>query len=535
MKIKYSWFLLILIGFISCNEKEYDIPDFSPPELVAGSADFSQYVAVGNSLAAGYTDGALFKASQNNSYPNILAQKMALVGGGDFTQPWMSDNNGGLLVGGIKIQNQRLYFDGSGPALIAGEPTTDVLSGVPGPYNNMGVPGAKSFHLLAKGYGNLAGLADGKANPYFVRMASSPNASVMEDVMAQSPTFFSLWIGNNDVLGYALSGGTGVNQAGNFDPSTYGGADITDPNVFAQVYNGLVSTLTSGGAKGIIANIPYVTTIPHFTTVPHNPLEPLDKDGELTDFGKLVPKLNEKFSKLNQAYAYLGSQGVDVSGRSIVFSETESSAMVIYDESLPNLASFLAPVLIKGGLDPLTAGLFANQYGQSRQATKSDLLVLTSSSVIGKLNEEYFSKLVSAGVPPQDAGELSVNGVTYPMQDQWVLLLSEQAEIKTATDLFNSTIKSVASSAGLAFVDANAIMQQMADGGFSSGDFILTSDLVLGGAFSLDGVHLTARGYAAVANEMLKAIDATYGTNFMKAKELTDIGAYPAFYPAQMP
>jgi len=87
----------------------------------------------------------------------------------------------------------------------------------------------------------------------------------------------------------------------------------------------------------------------------------------------------------------------------------------------------------------------------------------------------------------------------------------------------------------LAFVDANAMMQQMADGGFTSGDFTLTSDLVLGGAFSLDGVHLTARGYAVVANEMLKAIDLTYGSNFGVAKELTDIGQYPAFYPAQMP
>ena len=495
MKLKYSWLLLIFVGFVACDEKIYDVPDYSPPELEAGSADFSNFVAVGNSLTAGYTDGALFIASQNNSFPNIMANKMALVGGSEnFTQPLMNDNNGGLLIGGQKIQNQRLYFDGSGPALIAGEPTTDILISVAGPYSNMGVPGAKSFHLLAKGYGSLADLAVGKANPYFVRMASNPNASVMEDVMAQSPTFFSLWIGNNDILGYALSGGTGVNQAGNLDPSTYGGSDITDPNVFAQVYNGLVATLTSGGANGVVANIPYVTTIPHFTTVPYNPV-PLDD--------ATANMLNGAFAPYNggllQAEAFGLINASERAARTINFMEG-NNAVTIVDEDLTNLGALGLP--------------------SYRQATADDLLILTSSTFIG----------TTVGGDPR-----LINGVSVPLDDKWVLIPGEQEEIKTAIDLFNTTIKNIASGAGLAFVDANDIMQQMADGGFRSGDFTLTADLVLGGAFSLDGVHLTARGYAAVANEMLKAIDMTYGSNFAQAKELADLGEYPAFYPAQMP
>ncbi len=522
MKLKYIWLLLIFVGFVACDDYEYDMPNEITVELDAGSADFSKYVAIGNSLTAGFTDGALFQAGQNNSLPNILAQKMALVGGGDFVQPYTNDNIGGLLLGGNKIQNQRLYFDGAGPVLIDAEPTTEVTNILSGSFNNMGVPGAKSFHLLANGYGNVAGVVTGQANPYFVRMASSPNASVMEDVMAQGPTFFSLWIGNNDVLSYALSGGTGVNQAGNFDPSTYGGSDITDPNVFAQVYSGLVGTLTSGGAKGIVANIPNITTIPHFTTVPYNPLDPSNPA-----FGPQIPVLNATFAPLNQAYAFLG-----VPERSIVFSETEASPLVIHDESIPNIAAQLMQVLIGGGLDPQTAGLLANQYGQSRQATADDLLVLPSSSVIATLNQEHFAQLVGAGVPPAQAGQLSINGITYPMQDKWVLLPSEQDEIQIAVDAFNGTIKAMASQAGLAFLDANALMQDMANGGLQSGQFNLTAQLVLGGAFSLDGVHLTARGYGAIANEMLQSIDATYGSNFKAAGELTDIGELPAFYPA---
>src|SRR5690606_8626329 len=126
-----------------------------------------------------------------------------------------------------------------------------------GPFNNMGVPGAKSFHLVAPGYGNPAGIAAGLANPYYARFASSPNASVLGGAAAQGPTFSTLWIGNNDVLSYATSGGVGVDQTGNLDPSTYGPNDITDSNVLASVIQGILETMVNQvGAKGAIANIP---------------------------------------------------------------------------------------------------------------------------------------------------------------------------------------------------------------------------------------------------------------------------------------
>ncbi len=46
-------------------------------------------------------------------------------------------------------------------------------------------------------------------------------------------------------------------------------------------------------------------------------------------------------------------------------------------------------------------------------------------------------------------------------------------------------------------------------------DYNLSTSLVTGGLVSLDGVHLTARGYALMANKFLEAIDATYGSNFV--------------------
>ncbi len=533
--IKYIFLASLTVVLAACNDIE-DI-DLSPevivedlPQLTAGSADFSTYVSLGNSLTAGFTDGALFQVGQENSMPNLLANKFALVGGGTFTQPLTNDNIGGLLAGGSQIPgfNPRLVFGGAGPVSLEEvvgpvTPTTDIVLNNPtGPFNNMGVPGAKSFHLLAPGYGNIANLQAQLANPYFIRMTgATPDARVLELAMAQSPTFFSLWIGNNDVLGYATTGGDGTNP-------------ITDKATFDASISALVSTLTSAGAQGVMANIPNVTTIPHFTTVPHNPLDPTNPD-----FGPQIPTLNTIFGTLNQIYTALGA-----TERNVVFSDTEASAVIIKDENLTDLSAQISgalnanpgfPIFVQQfGLpaeaSPIVANLLGVTYGQTRQANENDLFVLPSRSVIGTVNEAAVGALVAQGLPQAIAGQFSVEGVSLPLEDKWVLVPQEQDSVQTAIDGFNATISSAASGAGLAFVDTNMLLNQLAQRGITYGDYILTANLVTGGAFSLDGVHLTARGYATMANEFMKAIDATYGSNFQASGNLLNIGNYPTNY-----
>ncbi|HMC00215.1 MAG TPA: hypothetical protein VKN14_04160 [Flavobacteriaceae bacterium] len=531
LNTKYIWLLAVLLAFTACESDDDSSNNGNGseplPALVSGEADFSNYVALGNSLTAGFTDGALFRASQQNSYPNILATQFSLAGGGNFTQPLMNDNFGGLALAGTRITSPRLVTTGGAPLPLESiigpvTVTTDIaLNNPTGPFNNMGVPGAAVFHLLAPGYGNLANFP-AAANPYFVRMTgSTPDATVLELAMAQAPSFFSLWIGNNDVLGYALDGG---------DSTT---STITDQATFDAAYGAIIATLTSGGAKGVIANIPYVTDIPHFTTVPYNPLDPTNPD-----FGPQIPTLNTIYGALNQIF-----EAIDPS-RTIVFSETEASPVVIKDESLVDISAQITGALLASptfpafigqfGLPPeaapQVAGLLGFYYGQARQATEDDLFVLPSSSVIGTVNNDSVTFLMSQGLSQTLAGQFSVEGVSLPLEDKWVLIPSEQVEIKSAIDNFNSTISSAASGTGLAFVDANSIFQQMSTTGYADGDFILTADLVTGGAVSLDGVHATSRGYALVANLFLKAIDVTYGSNFEASGNLVDIGNYPTNY-----
>jgi len=485
----FKWLLLVSLTFVACNSDDEPFVDPNSTDgtpLTAGSADFSKYVALGNSLTAGYADNALFIAGQQGSYPSILASQFALVGGGEFKIPFMADNTGGLLLGGNPIAGTRLYFNGSAPASVPGVPTTEVTNVLSGPFNNMGVPGAKSFHLLSTSYGNPAGIGS-YANPYFVRFASATSASVIGDAVAQSPTFFSLWIGNNDVLAYATSGGTGVNQTANLNPATYGANDITDPNVFASVYTGLVDQLTANGAKGVVANLPYVTTIPYFTTVPYNPVA-LN--------ATTAAQLNAGYTAYNNGLLFAQSNGLlsaaEVARRTISFSASSTNPVVIVDSYLTNLSGFGIP--------------------SYRMATSEDLIVLPARTFIGT---------TVGGNPAQ------VNGVSVPLADSWVLSKDEIQEVRVATDAYNSAIESIAQTKGLAFVNANALQTQIATGGIAANNVNVTSAYVTGGGFSLDGVHPSPRGYALIANKFLEAINETYGSNFKGV----NIGLYRILYP----
>ncbi|MBO9703239.1 MAG: hypothetical protein J7604_23695 [Sporocytophaga sp.] len=406
----------------------------------SGTANFSQYVAVGNSLTAGYADGALYKQGQSYAYPNILAQQFALVGGGPFKIPYMVDDNG------IGVQNNQPVtkrilgpvtdckgVTSLGP-VFAGIPNLANLAPIPGPFNNMGVPGAKSFHLLTPLFGRP--LTQG-GNPFYYRMASNPGVStVVGDVVAQNPTFVSIWIGNNDVLGYASTGGE------------EGGDSITSVTAYTQYLYAIVNTVTAGGAKGVIANITDVTSIPYFRTVPYN---------------GLVLTSQAQVDALNAGYAPLG----------IKFNLGQNP-FIISDKNAP------------GGL---------------RQIKSDELILLTI---------------------PQDSIKCKGLGSQIPIPGKYVLDQTEIANIKTATAGYNQAIVTVAQQKDLAFADMASLMSSLSTGITFDG-LTFTTTFVTGGAFSLDGIHLTPQGNAIVANGFIDAINHKYSSTLPQV----NVASYP--------
>ena len=504
----FKWLLLVSLTFAACNsddEKAKDTNSSDGLPLTSGTADFSKYVALGDSFAAGFSDNALFIKGQEGAYPNILAQQFTSVGGGTFTTPFTNDNIGGLLLGGNVISGPRLYFDTttSTPVSAGGTPTTEITAHLSGTFTNLGVPGAKSFHLLAPGYGNPAGVATGTANPYFARFASSATTTVLADAISQNPTFFSLWIGGNDELGYATSGG---------DPTVN---PLTPPATFDATYKALISQLVTGGRKGVIANLPVITTLPYFYVIKYNQLTQVN----LTINGvNLVNTLNAQlYGPLHDALTFLG-QG----DRIKLLSATGNNPMIMVDENLTDLSASLKAVLMGGGLDATTATVMGQIFGKARQTLPTDLICLAASSRIGKVPSVAIDGIASP------SPSLSQLGITFPLPDRYVLLPSEVAEIEVATTAYNLTIKTASETNNLALVDAKSIMEQLGKpNGIVSDNYTLTSTFVTGGAFSLDGIHPSPRGYALIANKFIEAINLKYGSNI----KAVNLGNYQILFP----
>lgn len=250
MKKIYILGVLAACGLASCK------PNIEPKAPERGDADFSRYLAVGSSHTAGIMDGAYYRQAQFNSYPLMLSEQFKTVGGGQFKQPYVPGEYGWPLgkkvlayyqgpcdtATYISIQPFRGALDTAGTA-------TNIFA--TGPFNNMGLPGAKVVDYNVPAFG--------LQNGYAARMFRSPNsARMLEELELPAHTFFTAWLGIDDVLDYALAGGDRTSP-----PAGYRGA-LTDPYTFEFAYDSVVNVLTRRGAKGMILTIPNIMDMPFF-------------------------------------------------------------------------------------------------------------------------------------------------------------------------------------------------------------------------------------------------------------------------------
>lgn len=452
---KAAPFLALLgLGLTACQ------PDLDDEvKTSAGTADFSRYIAVGNSLTAGFADNGLYLEGQQTSYPAMLAQQFRSVGGGDFVQPLFAagqENGSGYLrltsidaAGNPQISNVApgavvgLGADGRTP--LFAKPATAATN------QNLGVPGIRVADVTTAGYGfnNPLGF-----NPYFERLLTSSPASylqyVQERVNTIKPTFFSNWLGNNDVLAYASSGGTG--------------AAPTSDAEFTTKYNQVLDALTLSEAKGIVANIPSVTTAPLFTTI---------------STAAVIAQINATPITPAQATALAGALGLP---------------------ALPTGTRFALYVRTSSTTAPV------------RLAMANDLILLPARSVINTPSTTSpFPNGIGLEIPGAPAATAAALAATSnPLANALVLDATEVATVNSRTIALNAIIKASAERKGLAFFDVNAFFSRVATGGIVVNGVPNTAAFISGNLFSLDGVHLTPRGYALITNEMIKTINAKY-------------------------
>jgi lysophospholipase L1-like esterase len=218
-----------------------------PLAAARGSADFTRYVALGDSLTGGSVSANpinLVVTHQLRSFPALIARQ---AGTPDFQMPLISEP--GILPELVLVSLSPLIIAPKSP--VNGFPMNHLL---PRPYNNLGIPAARVGDLLT-----LTG-AEPHPNPFF-QIILRRQAPAVQQALALSPTFMTIWVGNNDVLGGVTSG----------RPST-----MTPIDDFTRDYTAMINALTAGAPSAgmVVATVPPIDAIPFVTLVPPFLIDP---------------------------------------------------------------------------------------------------------------------------------------------------------------------------------------------------------------------------------------------------------------------
>jgi lysophospholipase L1-like esterase len=205
-----------------------------PASHTAYKGLFASYVAIGNSISAGFQSGGIVDSTQRESFADLFAQTV----GTRYAYP--SINPPGCPPPIVNFQTGALY-----------EGATAVSCGLRNPasvtavLNNVAVPGAAVADLTASTSAN---------SNVLTTLILGGQTQIAKAIQA-SPTFVTVEIGNNDVLPAALSG----------DPIATAGVSpgITPIDSFTVQYARAINQLTAAqpSVKGVLFGVFNVTLI----------------------------------------------------------------------------------------------------------------------------------------------------------------------------------------------------------------------------------------------------------------------------------
>src|SRR5450759_1257894 len=170
-----------VVALVACSDK----PNPLGPSTPVGGDIFKSYVALGNSITAGFQSNGINDSTQRQSYARLLAIQMgtqyhyaALFGRG-CTPPIV---NG--LTGALYANAPAGTCDLRTPSSV-----TDIL-------NNVAVPGARVLDPTSS-----TTVASNALTTFILG-----GKTQVQKALDAKPTFATIWIGNNDVLTAGLTG-----------------------------------------------------------------------------------------------------------------------------------------------------------------------------------------------------------------------------------------------------------------------------------------------------------------------------------------
>jgi lysophospholipase L1-like esterase len=204
------------------------------PSLTGANSIFQSYVAIGNSITAGYQSSGINNAGQLAAYPNLLARQM----GARYAYPALAGL--GCPPPVTNFQTQARPTGTTATTCHLRDSTAATRSRF---LNNVAVPGATSLDPTSE-----STTASNILTSLFLG-----GQTQVEKALDADPTFASIWIGNNDVLGYAVGDGRTATLAA-----------MTSVAQFQTNYNAMLDQLTAGapGLEGVLVGVVNVTSAP---------------------------------------------------------------------------------------------------------------------------------------------------------------------------------------------------------------------------------------------------------------------------------
>lgn len=231
--------------------------------------DFTNYVALGDSMTAGFASASMMDWYQDRSYPAVLAQQ---AGAAVFEQPYISEPGIGPIFELVSLAPVPVILPVS---LLPGLPTNATYPGI---YNNLGIPTATLYDMIFQ-TGDINNLLQGNFDTVFfdIVLRNGINTA-LEQAIGLQPTFMTVWIGSNDALG-AVMAGTPID-----------GVTMTPVESFTLLYNNAIGALaTTTSADIVLINVPYPTAIPFVTSLdPYVDIPGLGRWYLMADTGQLT-------------------------------------------------------------------------------------------------------------------------------------------------------------------------------------------------------------------------------------------------------
>jgi hypothetical protein len=227
----------LLLAAAACQNDKVNRPFATTPV----DPLFDRYVSLGNSITAGFQSGGINDSTQLQAYPVLLARAMHAP----FFPPLL--RRPGCPPPYTNVFTGARVTPAGFPTSTATSCYLRAIPAIPPPFiSNTAVPGAKVLSI----YQNL----DTAAHSNSLTQFFLGGLTQVQAMARAEPTFVSLWIGNNDVLGAATATDAGDST------------QITPVATFQTQYATVLSAIDSAGPEGaVLIGVGKVTGLPYFS------------------------------------------------------------------------------------------------------------------------------------------------------------------------------------------------------------------------------------------------------------------------------